>query len=126
MSPAAAKNPLGGADCRRVTEAHPLESVSVESVVQRDNMLKAWKQVKANKGAPGVDDITTEEFPKYAKEHWEGIKTVLLEGTYKPSPVKRVEIPKDSRTDCVVLRDAVGVYPCSTGTPNSGCMFKGG
>jgi RNA-directed DNA polymerase len=68
----------------------------VEGVVKRENMLSAWKQVKANKGASGTDGISIEEFPLYARENWEGIKQSLLEGEYQPSPVKRVEIPKDS------------------------------
>jgi RNA-directed DNA polymerase len=77
-------------------EDRPLDPATVECVVKRDNMLSAWKQVKANKGAPGIDGITIEEFPEYAHENWKGIKQSLLEGKYKPSPVKRVEIPKDS------------------------------
>src|SRR3990170_7773567 len=81
---------------RRVMEDRPLNPVSVEYVVKRDNMLSAWKQVKANKGAPGIDGITIEEFTEYAHENWKGIKTSLLDGTYRPHPVKRVEIPKDN------------------------------
>ena len=81
---------------RRVMEDRPLNPVSVEYVVKRDNMLSAWKQVKANKGAPGIDGITIEEFTEYAHENWKGIKASLLDGTYKPAPVKRVEIPKDN------------------------------
>lgn len=77
-------------------EDRPLDPVTVESVVSRENMRRAWKQVKANGGAPGVDGILIEEFTEYAHENWKGIKTSLLEGTYSPSPVKRVEIPKDS------------------------------
>jgi RNA-directed DNA polymerase len=77
-------------------EDRPLDPVTVESVVKRDNMLSAWNQVKANKGAPGIDGITIEEFTEYAHENWKGIKQSLREGEYKPSPVKRVEIPKDS------------------------------
>jgi RNA-directed DNA polymerase len=77
-------------------ERHSLNLVTAAQVLERDNLQKAWKQVKANKGAPGVDTITIEEFPEYAFRHWEGIRTALLEGTYQPSPVKRVEIPKDS------------------------------
>jgi len=81
---------------RRVMEDRPLDPVSVEYVVKGDNVLSAWKQVRANKGAPGIDDITIEEFPEYAHENWKGIKTSLLDGTYKPAPVKRVKIPKDN------------------------------
>ena len=81
---------------RHVMEDRPLDPVTVEQVVERDNMLSAWKQVKANKGAPGIDGITIEEFTEYAHDNWKGIKQALLDGTYKPQPVKRVEIPKDS------------------------------
>jgi retron-type reverse transcriptase len=65
-------------------ERHSLDSVTVAQVVKKDNLQKAWEQVKANKGAPGVDNMTIEEFPEYAFAHWEEIKTVLLEGTYTP------------------------------------------
>jgi RNA-directed DNA polymerase len=96
MSSGMAKSPIGGAGSRRVNERRSLGLISVEGVVKRENMLSAWKQVKANKGAPGIDGISIEEFPKYAHENWEGIKRSLREGEYQPSPVKRVEIPKDS------------------------------
>ena len=96
MSSDATKNPPGGAGTRHVMERHSLNPVSVAQVLERDTLQKAWKQVKAHKGAPGVDHISIEEFPEYVFKHWEGIKTALLEGTYQPSPVKRVEIPKDS------------------------------
>jgi RNA-directed DNA polymerase len=81
---------------RRVMEDRPLDPVTVEQVVQRENVLNAWKQVKANKGAPGIDGISIEGFPAYAHENWKGIKQSLLGGKYKPVPVKRVEIPKDN------------------------------
>lgn len=90
-----ARSPNGGANSRRVVEERPLDPVSVQYVVSRENMLRAWKQVKANEGAPGVDEISVEQFLSYAKAHWEGIKASLLNGTYGPNPVKRVEIPKD-------------------------------
>jgi RNA-directed DNA polymerase len=77
-------------------ERHSLNLITVAQVLEKENLQKAWKQVKANKGAPGVDTITIKEFPEYAFRHWEGIKTALLEGMYQPAPVKRVEIPKDS------------------------------
>ena len=60
---------------RRVMEDRPLDPVTVGHVVERDNMLNAWKQVRANKGAPGIDGITIEEFTEYAHENWKGIKT---------------------------------------------------
>lgn len=89
-------NPNGGVVNRRYMKERPLESITVESVVKRDNILKAWKQVRANKGACGVDGISIEEFLEYAHENWKGIKDSLLDGTYKPQPVLRVEIPKDN------------------------------
>ena len=96
MSSEEAMSPTGGASSRRDMEDRPLNPITVEYVVSRENMRRAWKQVKANGGAPGVDGITIEEFSTYAKTNWEGIKASLLEGKYKPFPVKRVEIPKDN------------------------------
>ena len=81
---------------RRVMQDCPLDPVTVQHVVKRDNMLIAWNQVKANRGAPGVDTVTIEDFPAYACENWKAIRQSLLDGTYRPQPVKRVEIPKDS------------------------------
>src|SRR4030042_1232656 len=69
---------------------------TVEEVVSSENMQQAWQQVKANKGAPGIDDMTITDYPDFARANWAGIKASLLDGTYTPSPVKRVEIPKDS------------------------------
>lgn len=66
----------------------------LERVLERENLLAALKQVKRNGGAPGVDGMTVEQLPDYLRTHWETIKAQLLEGTYRPSPVKRVEIPK--------------------------------
>ena len=60
----------------------------------KGNLEKAWKRVKANHGAPGVDGITIEQFPDRTRDLWAGIRGSLLAGTYQPSPVKRVEIPK--------------------------------
>ena len=96
MSSDTTKNPNGGVANRRVMEDRPLDSISVEYVVRRENILSAWKQVRANKGAPGIDGISIEEFPEYAHENWKGIKQSLLEEEYNPCPVKRVEIPKDN------------------------------
>ena len=68
--------------------------VIVEKVLSSDNMYRAWKQVRANKGAAGVDGMSTKEFPEFARNHWNNIRNHLREGSYRPSPVKRVEIPK--------------------------------
>jgi RNA-directed DNA polymerase len=69
---------------------------SMEAVVERENLKQALAQVKRNKGAAGVDGMTVEELPAYLKEHWPTIRARLLDGTYKPRPVRRVEIPKSS------------------------------
>jgi RNA-directed DNA polymerase len=59
-----------------------------------ENLRKAWHQVKANHGAPGVEGMTIEDFPAFAREHWPRIRQALRDETYQPSPVRRTEIPK--------------------------------
>ena len=54
------------------------------------------RQVKANRGAPGVDGMTVGDFVAFAREHWPTIRRALLDGAYSPQPVRRVEIPKPS------------------------------
>jgi RNA-directed DNA polymerase len=66
----------------------------MERIFSQENMLAAWKQVKANKGAPGIDGMTILEFPEFAKANWVKIRSALLEDRYTPSPARRVEIPK--------------------------------
>lgn len=66
----------------------------LERILQRDNLWMAWKRVRANKGAPGVDGMTLDEFPDWAKAEWERVATELETGRYRPAPVKRVEIDK--------------------------------
>ncbi len=66
----------------------------MDAVVERENMKAAWKRVKANKGAAGVDGMTVAELPAYLREHWPRIKKELLVGSYVPNPVRLVEIPK--------------------------------
>jgi RNA-directed DNA polymerase len=69
---------------------------SMEAVVERENLKQALAQVKRNKGAAGIDGMSVDELPAYLKEHWPTIRAQLLDGTYKPQPVRRVEIPKAS------------------------------
>src|SRR5439155_16691805 len=78
----------------RGTESPPSTEPLMEEVVERENCKAALKQVKANKGAPGIDGMTVEELPEYLVQHWPTIREQLLRGTYQPQPVKRVEIPK--------------------------------
>jgi RNA-directed DNA polymerase len=67
---------------------------SMEAVVERENLKEALARVRSNKGAAGIDAMSVDDLPAYLKEHWPTIRTQLLEGTYKPQPVRRVEIPK--------------------------------
>jgi RNA-directed DNA polymerase len=85
-----------GVNMRRVIESPNPNAHLLERILSRENMQSAWKRVKANKGAPGVDNISTEEFPDFAREHWNAIRESLSDGSYQPLPVKRVEIPKQS------------------------------
>jgi len=66
----------------------------MEEVVGRDNVIKALKRVKQNKGSPGIDGMSVEELPDHLREHWEELREQLLAGTYQPQAVKRREIPK--------------------------------
>ncbi len=67
---------------------------TIESVVSDINMKRALKAVIRNKGSPGIDGVTTEEIERVMQKQWLQIKQDILEGKYRPSPVKRVEIPK--------------------------------
>jgi RNA-directed DNA polymerase len=66
----------------------------MEEVCQRDNLVRALKRVKANQGSPGIEGMRVEELAGYLQEHWPRIREQLLQGTYQPQPVKRVQIPK--------------------------------
>ena len=88
--------PSGDLDDRRVMITSSVDFASVEYIVSKSCIAEAWKKVRSNKGAPGVDNISIEQFPKWGRPKWNGIKQQLLEGSYKPTPVLRVEIPKES------------------------------
>jgi len=66
----------------------------MEEVCGKANLVRALKRVQANKGSAGIDAMTVKELPAHLAVHWPRIRQELLEGTYKPQPVKRVEIPK--------------------------------
>jgi len=93
-SSAAAMNPTGGASGRRVADKPNPNEHLLERIMSRSNMLKAWERVRANKGAPGIDNVPVDDFMAFAREHWDNIRASLYAGTYQPLPVKRVEIPK--------------------------------
>src|SRR3989454_3164560 len=66
----------------------------MEEVCERENLKEALRQVKGNKGSAGVDGITVGQLTDYLKQHWPVIREQLLNGTYEPKPVRRVENPK--------------------------------
>lgn len=66
----------------------------LKAILSRDNMQRAYKRVTTNKGAAGVDEVETTELREVLEERWPRIKAEILQGTYKPQPVRRVEIDK--------------------------------
>ena len=79
---------------KRGTESLAKGEQLMEEICERENCKQALARVKANKGSAGVDGMTVNELPEFLKQHWPAIREQLLSGTYKPEPVKRVEIPK--------------------------------
>ena len=79
---------------RRMPMDPALSEDLMERVLTPEHLRKAWRHVKANHGAPGVDGRTIEDFPAFAREHWPSIRQALRDETYQPSPVRRTEIPK--------------------------------
>src|SRR6266436_415987 len=65
----------------------------MEEVCERENLKEALRQVKGNKGSAGIDGVTVDQLTDYLKQHWPVIREQLLNGTYEPKPVRRVEIP---------------------------------
>ena len=68
----------------------------LEEIVSADNLNRAYKRVKKNKGAGGVDGMKVDEVLQYLKDNGEEIRQTILDGKYQPKPVRRVEIPKDN------------------------------
>ena len=69
---------------------------SMEAVAEPGNLKKALARVRRNKGAPGIDGMRVDDLGDHLKDHWTEIKSRLLDGSYTPQPVRRVEIPKVS------------------------------
>ena len=69
-------------------------STLLSRVLERANLQRALKQVRQNKGAPGIDGMTVDDLPAYLREHWLELRATLIMETYYPQPVRRVEIPK--------------------------------
>jgi len=79
---------------RRDTNQPDPNGYLLERILSVENVRIAWERVRANKGAPGIDNVSVAEFPERFRSQWSEIRKSLLAGTYLPSPVKRVEIPK--------------------------------
>ena len=79
---------------KRREESPAIGEELMEEVCERENCKRALARVKANKGSAGVDGMTVEQLPEHLKQHWPAIREQLLSGTYRPQPVRRVEIPK--------------------------------
>ena len=78
----------------RIAERLGANEQLLERILERRSMLRAMNQVIANKGASGVDGMTTKQLKGYLKRHWPKIKHDLIDGTYRPLPVRRKEIDK--------------------------------
>jgi hypothetical protein len=85
----------------------------MEAVCERENLKAALRQVRANQGSPGVDGMTFVGIKDYLKQHWPAIREQLLNGTYEPKPVRRVENPQAGRRDAKAWHpDGVGsIHP---------------
>ena len=82
------------ADLAKEETQKVLNEELMERVLSEENLQAAYLSVKGNKGAPGIDHITTEQLGEHLRKHWPMLKTKILEGRYKPSPVRPVTIPK--------------------------------
>jgi len=90
----ATTNPTGGAEDRRRATQPALHENLLQAVLSPANLHQAWRRVKSNRGAPGIDGMRIEDFPAYAREQWAAIRQSLNDGSYHPQPVRRVSIPK--------------------------------
>src|SRR6516225_7437086 len=79
---------------KREPENPATDESLMEEVCERENLEEAWHQVRSNQGSPGVDGRSIDATRDYLREHWPAIREQLLNGTYRPQPVRRVEIAK--------------------------------
>ncbi len=92
-SPEAANPEVGGL---RNSRQKAMNEIGMEEVVAEENLRQALRAVKRNRGAAGIDRMPTTELEAHLGKHWAKIREKLLTGSYVPSPVRRVEIPKPS------------------------------
>lgn len=84
----------GQARTARGEQAGDETQTLIQEVLRRENMLRAYKRVVRNGGAPGVDGVTVEQLGAYSRKHWDQTRKQILDGTYVPQAVRKVEIPK--------------------------------
>jgi len=82
------------AEARRLATRASLMRSVMEAVVDRTNLLAAYQRVVSNKGAAGVDGLPVEELKPWLQQYWPSVRAALLDGSYMPSPIRKVEIPK--------------------------------
>ena len=97
--PTGEARPAGGEATETFLAVHEPENPAntnrlMEEVCERENLKQALQRVKTNKGSAGIDGMTVEELSGYLQQHWPVIREQLLNGTYEPKPVQRVEIEK--------------------------------
>jgi len=96
----APKSVEGGTEpsmAERRSESQVTTERIMEEVCERENVRRALKRVMSNKGSPGIDGMSVEQLRGHLSKHWPAMREQLLGGTYKPQPVRRVEIPKEGR-----------------------------
>jgi RNA-directed DNA polymerase len=93
-APKARREGTESSTAKRACESPAIPEQAMEEVCARENLKRALRRVKSNKGSPGIDGMKVEELPGYLKQHWPAVREQLLRGTYEPQPVRRVEIPK--------------------------------
>lgn len=93
MSNLSPRMPPGNGVTQRPDPKPAFSNDLFEQVLHPDNLRRAWRQVRANKGTAGIDGLSIDDFPAWAKSGgWETVKTEPRSGRYRPSPVRRVEI----------------------------------
>jgi RNA-directed DNA polymerase len=99
VTPAGEAGEAGREETESLSTIHETERPAgttrlMEEICNRENMEEALRRVKANKGSAGIDGMTVDGIADYLKQHWPAVRERLLNGTYRPNPVRRVEIPK--------------------------------
>ncbi len=89
------QSPSGDGADQRTGVDPALSNNLLEKVLDRNNLRRAWKQVRANNGAPGVDGVSVKDFRELTRDRWPEIYQALIEGSYQPQPVRRVQIEKE-------------------------------